>query len=208
MLNSMSHHISIKKFFLSTEKNKSQKNLDKLSEWTTQNEMKLNPEKNKYMIINFCKSTQFNTRLSVNKSIIDQVREVKLLGVIISEDLTWSANTNLIVKRSYQRMCILRKLYEFKVSYSDLKHIYILYIRSLVEQSCVVWSTSLTQEDERKIERVQKIALRIIFKEKYISYENVLSLAELPTLKERRLKVSLTLLRNAHKVIKPVLCLH
>ena len=68
--------ISTEKFFLPTEKTKSQKNLDKLSEWTTQNEMKLNPEKTKYMIINFCKSTQFNTRLSVNKSIIDQVSQI------------------------------------------------------------------------------------------------------------------------------------
>ena len=77
----------------------------------------------------------------------------------------WSANTNMLLNKAYKRMCILRELFDFKVSLDDLKIIYISYIRSIIEQSCVVWASSLTLEDDKKIERVQKIALRIMFEE-------------------------------------------
>ena len=80
---------------------------------------------------------------------------------------------------------ILKKLVEFNVDTADMLKIYILYIRVIIEQSSVVWSSSLTQEEENAIERVQKIALRLIYQENYICYNNALSLSKLPTIKDR-----------------------
>ena len=94
--------------------------------------------------------------MAIWHNLIEQVNQIRLLGVVLSDDLTWGANTNNIVNKAYKRMCILRKLYEFNVRLKDLKHIYVIYIRSVVEQSCVVWATSLTLEDDRKIARVRK----------------------------------------------------
>ena len=122
--------------------------------------MMINADKTKYMIVNFCNSMQFNTRLYIDKILIEQVREVKLLGVILTDRFSWEENTDMIVKKSYKRMSILRKLLEFKVNMEDLKQIYVMYTRSIVEQSCVVWSSSLTQADERKIERIIKMPLK------------------------------------------------
>ena len=68
----------------------------------------------------------------------------------------------------------------------DLIDIYKLYIRSILENSAVVWHTSLTQGQFSEIEGVQKVALRIILKSDYISYENALEIASLPTLCDRR----------------------
>ena len=76
-------------------------------------------------------------------------------------------------------MIIIRKLVEFELKSEDLITIYILYIRSVIEQSSVVWSSSLTQEDLASFERCQKIALRLIYGPKYISYENALKLSKL-----------------------------
>ena len=45
----------------------------------------------------------------------------------------------------------------------------------------------------KKIERVQKVALRIIFRENYLCYENALQLSNLPTLSERRCSLGLEL---------------
>ena len=154
--------------------------------------MKLNPEKTRYMIFNFCRSANFQTRLQLDNILVEQVHQTKLLGVLISDDLTWHANTSSIVNKAYMRMSILRKLFEFKLNLKDLLQIYMLYIRSVVEQSCVVWGSSITKEECEKIERVQKIALRIIYKEKYICYKNALNLSMLPTLADRRVKLSLT----------------
>ena len=50
----------------------------------------------------------------------------------------------------------------------------------------MVWHSSLTQSDERRIERIQKTALRIILAGAYENYEQALMIADLQTLKERR----------------------
>ena len=138
------------------------------------------------MLINFCSSSQFRTGLQLNNNFLDHVKETTLLGVIISDDLSWSSNTNSLVKRAYQRMTILRNLYTFNVSDEDLVKIYILFIRSVVEQSCVVWASSITKEEEYSLERTQKCALRIIFKGRYQTYTHALKLSKLSTLSARR----------------------
>ena len=89
-------------------------------------------------------------------------------------------------------MVILHKLGKFSLPISDLINIYILYIRSVVEQSAVVWNSSITKGEQLDIERVQKCALRIILKDKYLSYQNSLELCGLESLKTRRNKLSLS----------------
>ena len=65
-------------------------------------------------------------------------------------------------------MQILRKASSFGASEDDLKNIYFLYVRSQLEQSAVVWHSSLTEENIADLERVQKTAVKIILKNKYI----------------------------------------
>ena len=142
------------------------------------------------MIVNFCQSTQFQTRLNINNSLLSQVRETHLLGVILRDDLRWSSNTDELVRRANVRMTILRNLIHFEVSKKDLIHIYKMFIRSIVEQSCVVWSASITQEESRALERIQKCSLKLIYKEQYISYENALKLSGLQDLRSRCIELS------------------
>ena len=82
-------------------------------------------------------------------------------------------------------MPLLQKLFGFTVPIEDLVEIYILYIRSVVETSAVVWNSSLTQGQVLELERVQKVALRIILKEDYENYESALDLCSLQTLSDR-----------------------
>ena len=82
-------------------------------------------------------------------------------------------------------MIILRKLAEFRIPTKDMLTIYVLFIRSVVEQSSVVWSSSLTTEEQISLERTQKVAFRIIYQKDYISYDNALIMSKLPTIKER-----------------------
>ena len=80
----------------------------------------------------------------------------------------------------------MHKLSKFTNNKQDLKKIYILQIRSKLEQSCVVWHSSITQKCEDNLERVQKSAIRIILGEKYFNYESALKTLKLQSLKERR----------------------
>ena len=84
-----------------------------------------------------------------------------LLGKIISLVLTWCSNTEMLVKKSYQRMIMLHKLHPFNIGDTEMVNIYILYIRSMSEQSCQVWHFSLTEEEKDDIERVQKVVCKI-----------------------------------------------
>ena len=178
--------------FIHSDNLQTQGHLDKICKWTKENEMKINCTKSNYMIFNFSKNYQFNTRLHMENNLLAQVRETKLLGVIIREDLKWHSNTASIVVRCYQRMMILRNLYTFSVPVADMVNIYCMYIRSVAEQSSVVWSSSLTSGEEYDLERIQKVALRIILKENYLNYEEALYLTNLQTLKARRAQLCKT----------------
>ena len=94
-----------------------------------------------------------------------------------------------MIREANKRMIILRKLLPFDIPRKDLLHIYILYIRPIVEQSCVVWGSSITEDESNSLERTQKCALRLIFQSEYISYSNSLSISGLTSLKERRTKL-------------------
>ena len=71
-------------------------------------------------------------------------------------------------------------------------------IRSL-EQSATVWHSRLTEENSNDLERVQKSAMKVIFKEKYSGYEKSLDKLDLPTLAERREQLCLSF---AQKCVK------
>ena len=93
-------------------------------------------------------------------------------------------------------MTIIRNLINFNVAKKDLIHIYVIFIRSVLEQSCVVWGSSITESEAKAIERIQKCCLYLIYKDKYVSYENALQLAKLPKLNERSLKFALKCAAN------------
>ena len=120
----------------------------------------INETKTKTMLFNYTKNYQFRTRLTIENKTIETVEETKLLGTIITPDLKWDKKTEKIVKRSYARMEILRKLSAFQPPQNDMKQIYITFIRSLLEQSSNVWHSSLTQQNKNDLERVKKNSLK------------------------------------------------
>ena len=83
----------------------------------------------------------------LNGENLDVVPKNKLLGVIVQDDLKWNANTaSLVEKKANARMVILRKLSEFGAPRENMKIIYKSYTRNILEQSAVVWHTSLTTQ--------------------------------------------------------------
>ena len=79
-------------------------------------------------------------------------------------------------------MRILHKLVSFDVPREDLLNIY---IRSILEQSCQVWHSSLTLDNIQNLEQVQKNALKIILQDNYQDYNHALSISGLKSLSER-----------------------
>ena len=182
-----------------SENLKSQSQLNQINEWTKKMKMRLNEDKTKNMIFNFSKKNQFTTELSVNGKKIDIVEETKLLGTIITSDLKWNRNTREIVKNAYKRMQLLNTAANFTSNVQDLKSIYLIYVRSILEQSAVVWHSSLTSQNRRDLERVQKAAVRVILKDKYTTYKQGLKVLKLDTLEKRRELLCLRFAKNCTK---------
>ena len=171
--------MNIDKHYIPSENLKTQENLKQISDWTAKQKMKLNKKKTNYMIFNFTNNYQLSSRLNLEGENIEEKEKIKLLGTIISNDLKWDDNTRELVKKANSRMCLLRAVSQFKPPLSDLKLIYIQYIISLLEQSCVVWHSSLTQENKDDIERVQKNSMRVILRQSYTTYKNALNILDL-----------------------------
>ena len=83
-------------------------------------------------------------------------------------------------------MELLRKVASFGTGVEDLKTVYILYIRSLLEQSATVWHSSLTEENKSDLERVQKSAFKLMLGNEYENYQKAQSKLDLENLNERR----------------------
>ena len=102
------------------DSNPTQGNLDYVSNWTDLNIMKLNEKKCNFMIFSRSES-KFTTRLHVNNIPIDQKPVNKILGVWLSDDLSWTKNTKEICIKAYSRMGMITKLKYVGVKTEDLQ---------------------------------------------------------------------------------------
>ena len=65
------------------------------------------------MIFKFTKSHKFSTRLTFKNKTIETIKETKLFGTIITDDLNWNKNTKNVCKKAYARMQLLKILASF-----------------------------------------------------------------------------------------------
>ena len=130
---------------------------------------------------------------------VESVTNTKLLGTIITNDLKWNENTSHLVKKGNARMQLLRSVRSFTKNRADLKSIYKLFIRSLLELNSTVWHSTLSQENKQDLERVQKTAFKIILGKEYTSYENAQNVLNLRSLEERRKELALTFAKKCTK---------
>ena len=96
-------------------------------------------------------------------------------------------------------MQLLRKVASFGTSQTELKEVYILFIRSLLEQSAVVWHSSLTEDNRNDLERIQKTACKIILGDQFKHYEQALLQLDLDNLHDRRTLLCLNFARKSCK---------
>ena len=188
--NSIEHvpsDIGVGQTYLPAEKFHTQDNLDYIARWSEQNQVKLNEPKCKYMI--FTRShEEVSTRLRINNHTIEKIEAYKLLGIWITEDLSWEYNTKEMCRKAYSRIAMLTKLKYIGTSTEDLIEIYILFIRSLTEYCAVAFHSNLTLSQTTDIERIQKTCLKIILGDNFVSYPAALEMTGLESLFNRREK--------------------
>ena len=177
--------IATEQLYLPPESFKTQAQIDQISDWTHKNLMKLNTAKSNYMIFSRSKE-QFATRLVMNGDNLERISVTKLLGVWISEDMSWSKNCQEICRKAFSRLSMITKLKYVGICQEDLVDIYVLFVRSVAEYCSVSFHSSLTQEQSRKLEGIQRTCLKVILGEKYENYQTALEYLGLESLEVRR----------------------
>lgn len=164
--------------------------------------MIINKKKTKVMLFNTAHARDFTPVIKIDNEQVEVVEEAKLLGVKITSNLKWNANTDHMVKMGYKKLWILRRLKANGANRSELCDIYTKHVRSLLEYSAAVWHSALTEVNRTDIERVQKAAFSIILGSSYLSYRNALVVLGMKTLDERRdslcLKFAKKAVRSTH----------
>ena len=152
--------------------------------------MGINKKKTQVMMFNKSRKWDFPPEIRFNDgTLLDVISETKLVGVMITDNLSWHKNTLYICQKARQKLWILRRMINLGLSDYLLYDVYCKEIRSLVEFAVPVWHPALTLKDSKMIERIQKVAFRIILGERYISYEFSCQNFNTTTLENRREKI-------------------
>ena len=77
--------------------------INSLANWCEENNLLLNAQKTKEMVIDFRRIKSPIAPITINGEDIEIVTDFKFLGTIISNDLSWDTNITAITKKAQQR---------------------------------------------------------------------------------------------------------
>ena len=154
-----------------------QKDLDTLNAWSDCSRLMFNPHKCKYnMVISRKKANLLVPPLiTLGSSAIERTYSYKYLAVSISSDLSWSDHIHNICTRARRTIGLLYRHFYLNSNSTSLQKLYLTLVRPLLEYACQVWHPHLVR-DIAKLERVQKLALRLCTKQWTLDYSTLLSL--------------------------------
>ena len=158
--------------------------------FSEENKMKINQKKTTSMLFNTSRKWDCPVELTFKDGAeLEPVKEIKLVGVFITDDLKWQRNTEYICNKARRKLWLLRRMKTLNLSTMQLFDVYTKEVRSILEMAVPVWHGGLTQKQSKEIERVQKVAFRIILTNKYRNYENALKSLDAETLHQRRINI-------------------
>ena len=97
--------------------------------------------------------------------VLERIISVKILGVIVSSDLSWAKHIQYICFKASQRVYFLCMLRRAGASRTGMLNFYKSTICASVEYACPVWHTGLTVEQGDSVDAIQKRAMKIIYQD-------------------------------------------
>ena len=163
--------------------NKLQEDLDRIYEWSKEWQMEFNISKSHVMKMGRSRYRP-NKDYKLGGEKLEETNEEKDLGVIVQNTLSPEKHINKIFGKTYN---MLQNI-DFAFHYLDeemMKKILCTLIRPQIEYAACIWSPHM-KKHMQKVERVQRLATRMIPGFKELDYEERLGKLGLTTLEERR----------------------
>ena len=136
--------------------------VDNLVSWCDQNNLELNTGKTQEVLVDFRRKREPVQPLSIKGEEIKQVSHAKFLGTTIASNLSWEQNCSSIKKKAHQRLYFLRQLKKFRMRREILYQFYKASIESILTFSICVWFGGLSFKDRAALDRIIKVASKII----------------------------------------------
>ena len=176
-----------------------QRRLNDVNKSAEMHDMKINFKKTKIMPFNFTTKYDFHPILTIGGQQKDVVYETQLLGLTLTSDCRWDANTRNIVTKGNSRLWFLRRLKVLGACNNTLTDIYKLFCRSVLEYAAPVWTGAISKGNKQDIKWVQRNAFSVICGAYNKPYEALLEEMGEDSLLVRRDKLTL---KFAHKCLK------
>ncbi len=124
-----------------------------LTKWCQENHLSLNIDKTKELVVDYRRQSREHT--PIDKTPVERVSSFKFLGVHITEDLTWCAYTDALLKKAHQRLFFLRRLRKFGTSPRILRSFYTCTVESILTGCITAWFGNSTAGNRRALQRVR-----------------------------------------------------
>ena len=122
--------------------------VNKLISWCNDNNLELNVNKTKEIIVDFrTKTSSPPSPLVIDDRTVEIVQYFKFIGSTISSNLKWELNVVNIVKKAQQRLYFLRRLRSFGLTTQVMVNFYTAVIKSVLIFSITVWFGSITHKE-------------------------------------------------------------
>ncbi|KAK3572948.1 hypothetical protein QTP86_010651 [Hemibagrus guttatus] len=136
--------------------------VQRLTAWCRANNLSLNVDKTKEIVVNFRRAQSDHSLLFIDGSPVEIVKSTKFLGVYLVENFTWSLNTSSISKKAQQRLYFVRRLGKAHLPPPILTMFYRGTIESILSSCITAWFGNCTVSDRKILQRIVRTAEKII----------------------------------------------
>lgn len=139
--------------------------VDSFVHWCELNQLKLNIQKTKELVVDLRRSRPPVTPLSIRGVDVEIVQDYKYLGVHIDNKLDWSKNSLVTYKRGQSRLDFLRRLRSFRVCNIMLRMFYESVVASPIFYAVVCWGGSMKVADMKRLNKLIRKAGSVVGEE-------------------------------------------
>ena len=145
------------------------------------------------MVFNRSRTLAFPPEFTLgNSDFLTVKKTLRILGVLIQDDLGWRSQINKMIKRASKTVWVIRRMKTLGVDQDTLVNYWKAEGRVHLEMACPVWHSGLTLGQSRDLDRAQRMAMAAIAGRWEPSHSGQLRQLGLEPLGPRRVKLCRT----------------